>query len=133
MGTIVLILVLPMTESKRRNVVCASELLQAIDEQFTVTSVGLSALSVRTYSSYALFLSDDVLPVNVNHYSGMSSLSQILTLGMLNLLKIRTTADNARGNPWTFWRAIKPFMHCNSNTSQDAIHLKEDKTLITDN
>ena len=45
---------------------------------------------------------------------------------------LRTTADNARGNPRTFWRVIKPFMHCRSNTSHDSIHLKEDNTLITD-
>ena len=50
-------------------------------------------LSVRTYSIYALILSGDVLPVNVNHYSGMSSLSQILTFGMSNLLKIQVTIN----------------------------------------
>lgn len=56
-----------------------------------------------------------------------SSLRRKLISGYL-----RTTAANARGNPRTFWRAIKPFMHCKSNTSQDVIHLKEDNTLITD-
>ena len=50
-------------------------------------------LSVRTYSIYALILSGDVLPVNVNHYSGMSSLSQILTFGMSNLLKIQVAIN----------------------------------------
>ena len=62
-----------------------------------------------------------------NQRNFTSSLRRKLISGYL-----RTTAANARGNPRTFWRAIKPFMHCKSNTSQDVIHLKEDNTLITD-
>ena len=78
-----------MTESMERNVVSVSEILQVIDEWFTVTSVELPAmLSVRTFPIYTLILSGVVLPVNVSYNSGMSSLSQKLTFGMSNLLKI---------------------------------------------
>ena len=45
-------------------------------------------LSVRTFPIYALILSGVVLPVNVSYNSGMSSLSQMLTFGLSNLLKI---------------------------------------------
>ena len=62
-----------------------------------------------------------------NQRNFTSSLRRKLISGYL-----RTTADNAKGNPRTFWRVIKPFMHCRSNTSHDSIHLKEYNILITD-
>ena len=45
---------------------------------------------------------------------------------------LRTTSENANGNPKRFWQKIKPFMHSRNHSSQDSIHFKEGDTLIID-
>ena len=84
-----------MTESMRRNVVSVSEILQVIDEWFTVTSVELPAmLSVRTFPINALILSGVVLPVNVSYNSGISLQCRHI-LGGRKLVRVRNIVSAA--------------------------------------
>ncbi|KAL9966689.1 hypothetical protein ACROYT_G024801 [Oculina patagonica] len=46
---------------------------------------------------------------------------------------LRTKASDAQGDPKQFWRTIKPFMHSRRNTSNEAIQLKENGSLVRDN